>query len=119
MPQQIGPEKRVLGMWDFGQSGSRATFREEVITTEQSTPKRKRYPTLTGNSAVALNRRRAGLLTGFTGHDPFVTRIVMQPCLHGCSILPSWREKTEISVLTVEWHSICEAEFSLPDQFLV
>src|ERR1700730_10204388 len=30
----------------------------------------------------------------------------MQPCLHGCSILPNWREKTEIPVLTMAWHSI-------------
>jgi hypothetical protein len=75
--------------------------------------------TLRGNSAVALNRHRAGILTGFTGYDLYVTKIVMQPCLRGCSILPSWREKTEIPALTVAWHSICEAEISVPDQILV
>jgi hypothetical protein len=50
-------------------------------------------------------------------YDLFATRIVMQPYLHGCSMLPSWRAKTEFPVLRVAWHSIYEAEISARDQF--
>jgi hypothetical protein len=109
---------RLLKVWRKIPHFNKAIYQECSIT-EWLTQKGKRYPTLTANSAVALNRRRACVLTGFTGYDLYATRIVMQPCLHGCSILPSWREKAEFSVLMVAWHSICEAEISVPDQFLV
>jgi hypothetical protein len=47
-------------------------------------------------------------------HDLYATRIVMQPCLHGCSMLPSWPAKTEIPVLRAAWHSVYEDEISVP-----
>lgn len=47
-------------------------------------------------------------------YDLYATRIVMQPCLHWCSVLPSWPAKTEIPALSVAWHSIYEAEISVP-----
>ena len=47
-------------------------------------------------------------------YDLYATRIVMQPCLHGCSMQPSWPPKTEIPVLRVASHSIYEAEISVP-----
>jgi hypothetical protein len=49
-------------------------------------------------------------------YDLFATRIVMQPYLHGCSMLPSWRAKAEFPVLIVTWHSIYEAGISVPHQ---
>jgi hypothetical protein len=50
--------------------------------------------------------------------DFYATKFVMQPCLHGCSMLPSWPANMEIPLLRVEWHSIYEAEISVPDQSL-
>ena len=47
-------------------------------------------------------------------YDVFATRIVMQSCLRGCSMLPSWLAKTEFPFLRVTRHSICEAEISVP-----
>lgn len=90
----------------------------ELLATEQATPKRKRYPTLACNSALELNRGLACVFTVFTGYDFQATRIVMQACLPGCSILPSWREKSEIPALPVARRSIREAEISVADQIL-
>jgi len=111
---------RFLFASDLGRiSGQWKCIHQELIMSEKSTLRRKRWPTLTCDSAVEPNRRRACVLTGFTGYVLYATRIVMQPRLHGCSILPSWREKSEIPTFTVAWHSIREAEISVPDQFLV
>src|ERR1700730_8743010 len=44
-------------------------------------------------------------------YDLCATKIVMQPCLYGCSMLSRWPANTEIPVLRVAWHSITKSKF--------
>jgi hypothetical protein len=50
-------------------------------------------------------------------YDRYATRILTQPDLHGCSMLPSLAGQNGNADHRVAWHSMFEAKSSVLDEF--